>query len=43
MLKAVSGRVQALPLLRQRHNAAIGLLHKSSFDPWSNLSLRRLQ
>jgi len=35
----VSSKVRVPPLLRQRHNAALGLLYKSSFDPRSNLSL----
>jgi len=30
-VKAVSNKVQVPPLLRQRHNAAIGLFSKSSF------------
>jgi len=39
-VKAVSGKVQVPPLLRQRHNAALFLFCKSSFRPRSNLSLR---
>jgi len=39
-VKAVSSEVQVPPLLRQRHNAALRLLYKSSFGPQSNLSLR---
>jgi len=41
-VKTVSSKVQIPPLLRQRHNAALGLLYKSSFRPRSNLSLRPL-
>ena len=41
-VKAVSGYVHIPPLLRQRHNAALGLLYKSSIGPRSNLSLRPL-
>ena len=40
--KAVPSKVQVPPLLRQRHNAALGLLNMSSFGPRSNLSLRPL-
>jgi len=39
---AVSSKVDVPPLLRQRHNAALGLLYKPSFDPQTNLSLRPL-
>jgi len=39
-VKAVSSKVQVLPLMCQRYNAALGLLLKSSFGPRSNLSLR---
>jgi len=35
-VKAVSSNVQVLPLLRQRHNAALGLFFKSSFGPLGN-------
>jgi len=38
----VPGKVQGPPLLRQHHNVALRLLHKSSFGPQSNVSLRTL-
>jgi len=38
-VKAVSSKLQVPPLLRQRHNAVLGLLYLSSFGPRSNLSL----
>jgi len=40
-VKAVPCKIQVPHLLRQRHNAALGL-NKSSFGPRSNLSLRPL-
>jgi len=36
-VKAVSSRVQLPPLLRQRHNAVLGLFYKSTFGPRNNL------
>jgi len=41
-VKTVSRKVPVPPLLHQRHNAAIRLLYKLSFDPRSNLILRHL-
>ena len=37
-----NSKIQVPPLLRQRHNAALGLLYKSSFGPQSSLSLNML-
>jgi len=34
--------VHVSPLLRQHRNAALGLLHMSSFGPRNNLSLKSL-
>jgi len=42
-VKAVSSKeVEIPPLLRQCHNAAVGLLYESSFGPRSNLNLSSL-
>jgi len=41
-VKAVSSKVPVPPLLRQRHNAAFGLLHLSSFGPSSQFEFKTL-
>jgi len=40
--QAFSNKVQVPPFLRERHNAALGLLCHSSLVPRGNLSLRPL-